>query len=475
MTNESVKNRPQAEKILEHISQCVITTDLNGVVTYWNRASERTFGYTRKEMLGQSLIKIYPDIAEEQFYEDLELLISGKKIEDQWKCLTKGGSTVWLDLNAKKLADDSGMPVAIIATAHDIQALKEVEKKLEENKAQAQAILETTVDGIITIDEFGKIMSFNQAASEIFGYTEEEIIGENINVLMPDPHQSKHDSYLKQYRDTGEKRIIGSRRELTGKKKDGSLFPMELSVSEVQWGGNRIFTGVVNDISERRRLEKEILRISEEERRRFGQDLHDGLGQLLTGIGLISQNLAHKLKSNGIVGADKVWEIYDLIKEADEYTRSLAHGLTHIDIEEEGLQTALKQLSNRAEKFFNVNCSLRWECDSQINDSMQTLNLYRIAQEAVSNAVKHGKAENIQISLITRNGSVRLTVEDDGIGLSKPSQKEKPKGMGIKIMKYRANIMSGSLEITETVDKKTNVTCSIPHINSKVDGVENGN
>ncbi len=132
--------------------------------------------------------------------------------------------------------------------------MKKVEKELEESKAQAQAILETTVDGIITIDEEGKILSFNQAASRIFDYQEDEVLGKKVKILMPEPYRAEHDEYMQRYRDTGIPRIIGSRRELTGKRKDGSVFPMELSVSEVKWDGNRIFTGVVNDISERRRL-----------------------------------------------------------------------------------------------------------------------------------------------------------------------------------------------------------------------------
>lgn len=462
MTEKSVENRPDAESILEHILTCVITTDLNGVVTYWNRASERIFGYTKEEMINRSLKKIYPSVAEEQFKSDLKQLKKGHSVEGQWKSITKNGTIVWVDVHARPLTDKRGTPIAIISTAHNIQELKKVEKELEESKAQAQAILETTVDGIITIDEEGKILSFNQAASRIFDYQEDEVLGKKVKILMPEPYRTEHDEYMQQYRDTGIPRIIGSRRELTGKRKDGSVFPMELSVSEVKWDGNRIFTGVVNDISERRRLEKEILRISEEERRSLGQDLHDGLGQMLTGIGLISQNLARKLKSNGIPGADEVQEISDLIKEADEYAKSLAHGLVHVNIEEDGLQRALSQLSNQAEKFLKVNCSFHADPEVNINSSMKALNLYRIAQEAISNAVKHGKADNIKISLKVDNGSVQLIILDDGIGFNKSNLKKKKKGMGINIMSYRTNIMSGHLEIKETEENQTEVICSIP-------------
>jgi len=458
---KEARNISESKQLLEHITQCVIKTDLDGIVTYWNRASEEIFGYSKDEILNKSLSKIYPRVAEEQFQKDLKQLRKGEEVQGQWKSMTKDGSIVWIDVHARPLKDKAGNPEAIVASAHDIQDLIEVEKELEESKAQAQAILETTVDGIITVDSDGMILSFNQSASRIFGYKEDEVLGKNVKMLMPEPHKSEHDSFMRRYRETGDERIIGYRRELTGIRRDGTVFPMELSVSEVKWNGQHIFTGVVNDISERRRLEKEILRISEEERRSLGQDLHDGLGQMLTGISLISQNLARKLKSNGIPGADEVQEISNLIKEADEYAKALAHGLVHVDFETEGLKAALKQLSNQARKFFNVHCTFNYNCDYKIDSNTQAMHLYRIAQESISNAVKHGKAKNIDIDLSNTDSRIRLTVTDDGIGFEESEKLNKKKGMGIHIMKYRANILAGHLEINQA-DNKTKVICSIP-------------
>lgn len=451
-------------EILENISQSVIVVDLKGVVMYWNKASERIFGYTKEEMLDEPLSKIYPSFAQDKLEDDLERSRLGEEIRGQWRSITKGGSVIWIDLQTKALKNDDEETVAVIASSYDIQKLKEVEKELEENKAQAQAILETTVDGIVTINEEGVILNFNQAASKIFGYLAEEVIGKNISVLMPASHSRQHNKYINRYLETGEEHIIGTRRELSGKRKDGSVFPMELAVSEVKWDGNRIFTGVVTDITERRRLEREILRISEDERRRLGQDLHDGLGQMLTGIGLISQNLARKLKSNGIPGADEVQEISDLIKEADEYAKTLAHGLVHVDVEE-GLREALAHLCKQAQKFFKVNC--KFDCDGKckIHNSMTKLNLYRIAEEAISNAVKHGNARNIDVNLTADNGILTLEVIDDGVGFSETTNgkesKNKGKGMGIRIMGYRSNMMSGQLNIEEFNDH-THIICSIP-------------
>ena len=450
---------PDARDILEHISQCVITTDLSGIVTYWNRGSERIFGYKREEMVGKSLIKIYPFVAEEQFHNDLEMLRAGKEIRGQWKSITKYGEIIWIDVHGQPLFDENGNPKAIIASCHDIGTLKAVEKELEENKAQAQAILETTVDGIITIDEYGQIMSFNHSASRIFGYNDQEIIGTNIKNLIADPHGKDPIKHLDQYQS---KKIVGYRRELNGKRKDNSVFPMELSVSEVEWKDNNIFTVVVNDISERRQLEQEILRISEEERRSLGQDLHDGLGQMLTGIHLISKNLAQKLEANKLTGYKEIQEITEMVKEADEYAKALARGLVHVEFKKEGLSAALNQLSVQVEKLFDISCSVNIGDEVNVSNEMQGMHLYRIAQESISNAVKHGKANNIEIDLRKKKDSLQLSVKDDGIGFDKSQQEKSDSGMGIHIMQYRTNILSGRLEIFVTGDQKTNVVCNIP-------------
>lgn len=453
-------NIPSGQKILDSISQSVIVVDLDGNVMLWNQASEEIFGYSKGEMIGRPLSNIYPDFAKEKLEKDLKKLKKGEEIRGQWRSLTKNNGVIWIDLKTKALKNKEGKTVAVVATACNIQQLKEVEKELEQNKVKAQAILETTVDGIVTSDEDGKILSFNQAASDIFGYTEEEVIGKKVNMLMPEPHASEHDKHLKRYVETGEKRVIGERRELTGKRKDGSIFPIELSVTEVKWDNSQLFTAVINDITERRRLEQEILRVSEEARKRLGQDLHDGLGQMLTGIGLISQNLARKLKSNAIPGADEVQEISDMIKEADEYAKSLAHGLIHVDVEE-GINPALSQLCQQAQKVFKVNCNYNSNFKSDIFNSMTKTNLYRIAQEAISNAVKHGKAENINVMLSAEKSMLRLEVVDDGVGFSKSANRNPKKGMGIRIMGYRSNVMSGNLTIEER-GNKTHIICSIP-------------
>lgn len=331
---------------------------------------------------------------------------------------------------------------------------------LRERDAKAQAILETTVDAIITIDERGRILSFNRAAERIFGYLPEEVLGKNVSVLMPEPYQQEHDEYLHRYLRTGEKRIIGIGREVKGLRKDGSLFPMDLSVSEVNLPDKRLFTGIVRDISQRRGLEQEVLRMSDIERRRIGQDLHDGLGQMLTGIGLIANGLARRLESKNNPLAPEMAEIAGMVREADQYARALARGLVPVEIELGGLNGALERLSENAQRLFGITCSLSVRGTFAVEDLDVAMHIYRIAQESVSNAVRHGHADTVRIVLSLSEEQIRLRVQDNGSGFVHDPH-DLPRGMGLRIMHYRANILGGALEIRSVPGQGTSVTCTV--------------
>lgn len=381
-----------------------------------------------------------------------------------------GGDERWVFSQAELSVTEDDRPRRLVGTELDITDLKQARRALQESEAHAQAILETTVDGIITIDERGRIQSFNQAAEEIFGYSEDEVLGRNVKMLMPSPYREEHDEYLRSYRETGRREIIGIGREVTGQRKDGSTFPMDLAVSEVDLGDRRVFTGIVRDITERRRLEKELLKVTEQERRRIGQDLHDGLGQMLTGIGLLSQNLTRQLEKKNLDEAEDASEITELVKEADQYARDLARGLTPVDLDASGLSKALQRLVANAERLFDIECHYDEVGSPEIHNSTAATHLYRIAQEAVSNAVRHGKADTIKISLASGPEQIRLRIRDDGTGFpgedveGTDAERDDPEseGMGVRIMNYRARIIGGTLEISSNLGDGTVVTCTVP-------------
>ena len=306
-------------------------------------------------------------------------------------------------------------------------------------------MVNTTVDGIITINEHRIIQSYNRAAEDIFGYTADEVIGENVNVLMPSPYREEHDGYVNSYHETNHKKIIGIGREVRGLRKNGETFPMELAVSEIKNSPHRAYTGIVRDISVRRELELQLLQTSEEERRRIGQDIHDGLGQMLTGIGLIAQNLARSLKSKNEQDAEAVFELVELIKNADQQARAIARTLIPIELENGGLKAASLRLGANIESLYGPACTFEETGDIPEMPASVTTHFFRIIQEAMGNAARHSKAKQISITIAGNKNKIRARIQDNGIGIQ--FSHLNGRGMGLRIMQHRANVIGATLDI----------------------------
>jgi len=332
---------------------------------------------------------------------------------------------------------------------------------VQDCEEQLRTILETAVEGIITIDEDSRVASFNPAAEKIFGYPAGEIIGQNVSVLMATPHREQHDGDLKNCWRSGQAKVIGSGRETVARKKDGTLFPIDLSVSEVRLSGRRLFTGFIRDSTERKRLEKEILKISEREQQRIGQDLHDGLCQQLAGIEMLAQVLAQKLAPKSKAAATRAAEIAAAVREAIGQTRLLARGLSPVTLESEGLMSALAELAANTEKMFRVRCEFICPAVVKCDAPAAATHLFRIAQEAVSNAIKHGRAKKISIHLRAEPGRVHLRIGDNGGGLPKPFSGGT--GMGLRLMRSRIGMVGGALTIEANPGGGTCVVCWTPN------------
>jgi len=334
-------------------------------------------------------------------------------------------------------------------------------QSLSDSKEQLQAIFNTTVDAIITIDEAGTMQSFNPAAQRLFGYTEEETIGRNVIMIMPEPYRKEHDEYLHRYQTTGVARIIGIGREVVGLRKNGTTFPIDLAVSEVKLGDRRIFTGILRDISERKRLEREVLDVSTQERERIGRDLHDGLGQELTGIAFLAGVLQRKLQSQGQPESTSAGEIVKLVNTAIDHTRALVKGLCPVTLEPDGLMYSLRGLVDMVQELHGIACQFDCPRPLWIADHHVSTHLYYIAQEAVNNAIKHGKPTEITLGLYAGKGLGTLRIADNGRGIATDVPRET--GRGVHIMQHRAKMIGASLEVISAANRGTIVSCSFEH------------
>jgi PAS domain S-box-containing protein len=352
--------------------------------------------------------------------------------------------------------------------AVDISQRLEAERALRESEERVRAIVNTAVDAIITIDGLGKIQEINGGAEQMFGYAAAEVVGKNVNILMPSPYHEQHDGYLARYRETGERRMICIGRELLGRRKDGSIFPVELAVSEIDHLG--LFTGILRDVSERKELQRQVLMIAEQEQRRIGQELHDDIQQQLAGLGLLAQNMADHIrrlsgKDSAEIGAAQYEEASRLadrvargIAETGRRVRLIGRGLVPVEVDAEGLRSALEELAAHTSELHGVACEFQCPTPVEMCDNFVATHLYRIAQEAVTNALKHARPSRILVRLYRAEQSLVLTVLDDGIGIGEKNDSD---GIGLRIMEYRAGLIGGNLSVIPGQECGTEVNCTL--------------
>lgn len=218
---------------------------------------------------------------------------------------------------------------------------------------------------------------------------------------------------------------------------------------------------LTEEITERERLEREILEVGERERRRIGRDLHDSLGQLLTGTAFSAQVLQERLAQEGREEAGDAQRIVAWVEQGIELTRALSRGLDPVEIESGGLAQGLRELAEKTSTIAKVKCDFNDDDLASVTDSALATHLYRIAQEAVTNALKHGHAKHVAIRLEDDGDLVTLTVRDDGSGL--PDTGERGTGMGLRIMAHRALVMHGAFEVRRLEPHGTLVRCEVPN------------
>jgi len=276
---------------------------------------------------------------------------------------------------------------------------------------------------------------------------------------MPEPYHGEHDGYLLNYLRTGKAKIIGIGREVVGKRKNGSIFPMDLAVSQVFLGNRRLFTGIVRDLTDRKRLERQILEISDREQQRIGQDLHDGLGQQLAGIGFLSKSLEQRLCRRGAEESGDAREIAGLVSDAIAQARGMAHGLNPVDMSATGLISALQELCATVQHTFRINCVLTCEKPVLLNDGAVATHLYRIAQEAVRNAMRHARARAIDIRLAQSEAGLLLEICDDGTGIEPRAAPRA--GVGLRLMEHHCELIGGRLAVERGEERGTRVICTV--------------
>lgn len=442
---------------LNNIHAAVITTDRDGKIKFYNRSAETLLRIPRGEKIGEYVDSLdFTLVCKDLDPKKLSLLLPPDRASGTWVCTLHSGSGeegVPVELSVQVFSNEQGAVLGYVYVLRDIRE----EIKYNEVQARLASIVEYSDDAVISLALDGTILSWNNTAARMFGYTSDDVVGKNFSILTPAFLPENFPGLL-------ENMIAGSHQdsfETIRERKDGSTLHVSIMLSPIrgQDGSLNGISVVARDITEKRNLEASILEITEKERIRIGQDLHDSLGQHLTGVLLNMKILEKAISKNGSEeNLPEARKISSLVKDAIQITRDLAKNLAPPIIESEGFREALKSLANSVEEIYRIDVTLRLDQGQDEPDTGVALQLYRIAQEAVNNAVKHSGASNITIELVMEPRELYLAVTDNGCGLKRTSSG----GMGISIMNYRADMINGTLSLTHSPDGGTRVSCRIP-------------
>jgi PAS domain S-box-containing protein len=484
------------QSILDSAASAIIATDAEGNVTLFNKEAERLLGYSPEEVIGSRTLATFlkpkevEDLARQLSSETGRRISAGFEVlalparesgaePREWTFVRKDGTFFPALLSMSLLRGSDGI-FGYIGLASDISAQKAAEREIRDTAARLTAVLDNALDGIITINESGSIESFSAMAEKIFGYRSDEVLRRNIKVLMPEPYRSAHDGYLRHYQSTGERRIIGSRREVEGMRKDGTVFPMEVAINEMWLGARRLFVGIVRDITEQKKVE----RIKNEFVSTVSHELRTPLTSIAGSLGLLVGGAAGSLPA-------RAGRLVDIAHNNSKRLVRLVNDILDIEKIESGKMTfdfsavplrPLVEQCIEANRGYAETYDVRFELDPAAADSVVLADPDRLTQvvtNLLSNAAKFSPAKGrVEVGIERQADRVRLSVRDHGPGIpeefrnrifqkfaqadSSDTRQKGGTGLGLAIVRSIVERHGGSVDFESAVGEGTTFSVRLP-------------
>ena len=376
--------------------------------------------------------------------------------EEQYRFSIADNKYHWMSDVAYISRDNKGNVITIDGAMVDIEQRKQISIALYDREQLLSAIMNSALEAFVVMAGNGNILESNPASEQIFHYSPEHLQNINIKRLLPYAFQGAGEKDLASYWLTSASGLLNHRVEVVGQRKDGSLFPVDVFLTEISTLG--LFVVVIRDLTHSKRIEKEVSDISTWEQEQTGRELHDGLGQRLTGVTLLAHHVKTLCGKEHGAEAEILDEIITQLKEAALEVSRISHGLAPISIAPDGLADALRRLVEPFQNAAGVNCQFICSVNFAINDQAAANQIYRIAQEAFNNALKYAHAKNIILNLVCSDDIMELTIEDDGCGFDLQDLMEHD-GLGTRIMRYRASSVGASLVFDTAPGEGTKIQC----------------
>ncbi|HEY7639904.1 MAG TPA: PAS domain S-box protein [Steroidobacteraceae bacterium] len=436
-------------ELIASVPDYVLVLDRRLRVLLANRGVGRR---SAQELEGLAVTEFFPRDLHPQALAAMHRVLATGQV-DGYSAMLDDGDARHFDIRISPIRSQQQI-VAITLIASETTEQVRAERAI----ATQARMIESMLEGVAVVSDEAIIEITNPAFDTLFGYRRGELIGRAMTSLAGWPFEQPE-----RWRQlAGDRHGQPSMRvEFDGLRSDGSHFAAAGLLSRFDVAGRNHCLVVLQDVSERKQLERAILQAVNREQYRIGNDLHDGLGQELTGIALMLRGVAGRLSAEYAPILPEIESITRLVNNAIESTRALARGLSPVNLERGGLQDALEGLAMHAAELYGVQivCTHRVKTIRPLGAELAN-HLYRIAQEAVRNAVRHGRARTIRLHLHGARAKVRLTVTDDGTGM--PVDAVDAAGMGLKIMQYRARMLGGEVRFERVEPQGTRIVCECP-------------
>jgi PAS domain S-box-containing protein len=469
------RDEEQVRALLDSAPDAAVVIDARGMIALVNKQTEALFGYERGELVGHPVEMLIPARFHARHHEHRGGYFRDPRTRPMGAGLElagqrKNGTDFPVDISLSAIETDEGrLATAFIRDATDRVEAEEIRRRNEERLAQ---LIESAPDAVVIIDEAGKVILVNEQTEELFGYHREQLIGERVEVLLPERFRHQHVGHRAGYFASPRTRPMGAGLELAGLRRDGSEFPIDISLSATDTPDGRVATARIRDITERkaqaeleqtlaerRALLRHLVSTAEEERQRIAADIHDDSIQVMAAAGMRLQILRRTLDD------PEQLQLLSALEQTIELSigrlRHLLFELHPPVLDQEGLTAALRMYLDEAEHQSPIRYSLDDRLRAQPPEDVRLI-IYRIAQESLTNVRKHSQARTGRVMVEERGGGFLVRITDDGIGFDADSVAPTPGHLGLTAIRERAELAGGWLKITSAKGSGTTVEFWIP-------------
>jgi hypothetical protein len=474
------ESRARVEAIFETAMDAVISIDEGQRVVLFNAAAEKVFRWRRGAVIGQPLGILLPERLREAHAAHIGRFggtgVTSRRMGAQMALMGLRANGEEFPLEASISQHTEGSRRFYTVILRDITERVRAEDMLARSEARLRAILDSAMDGIVTVDAAQHIVLFNAAAETMFGCPREHAIGAPLAWFIPERFRDTHAAHIRQFGEAGTtSRRMGGLRVVTGQRRNGEEFPIDASISQLSEDGHKFYTVILRDVTERVRAEQALLKSKEElqllalaahqtreqEQSRIARELHDELGQSLTALKMLVASVRETVAQDDGASAEKLDKMGAVLDRTVAATRRIAADLRPLMLDDLGLIPAIEWLAEDFTQRNEIPCALAFDDPELKVTGVHATAIFRIVQEALTNVARHAKAGRVELRIAHEHSHVRIRIRDDGVGFATDAPRA-PNSRGLLGMRERAYLLGGTIGVESSPGRGTIIEVRLP-------------